>query len=70
MDFNIPVYVENIIDKLEGKNYEAYIVGGSVRDLLIGREPSDYDNNRIGIAIQLYRTFRIRSRGILSLHYA
>lgn len=43
MDFNIPEYVENIINKLEEEKYEAYIVGGSVRDLLIGREPSDYD---------------------------
>lgn len=43
MDFSIPEYVKNIIDKLEEKDFEAYIVGGSVRDLLIGRRPSDYD---------------------------
>lgn len=43
MDFSIPEYVKNIINKLEEKDYEAYVVGGSIRDLLIGREPSDYD---------------------------
>ncbi len=43
MDFKIPSYVNNIIDKLEEKGHSAYIVGGSVRDLLIGKEPNDYD---------------------------
>ncbi|WP_353092903.1 HD domain-containing protein [Tissierella praeacuta] len=43
MVFNIPRYVELIIDRLEEEGFSAYIVGGSVRDLLIGREPSDFD---------------------------
>lgn len=43
MVFNIPRYVEKIIDKLDEKGYVAYIVGGSVRDLLIGKEPFDFD---------------------------
>lgn len=43
MVFNIPRYVKKIIKKLEEKGYVAYIVGGSVRDLLIGKEPSDFD---------------------------
>ncbi len=43
MVFNIPKYVEIIIDRLEEKGFNAYIVGGSVRDILIGREPSDFD---------------------------
>lgn len=43
MVFNIPRYVEKIINKLEEKGYFAYIVGGSVRDLLIGDKPSDFD---------------------------
>ncbi len=29
--------------RLEEKGYEAYIVGGSVRDILLGKEPTDYD---------------------------
>ena len=28
---------------LRGKGYQAYLVGGCVRDLLLGREPADYD---------------------------
>lgn len=43
MKMNIPKYVRIIINKLEKKGFSAYIVGGCVRDVLIGREPSDYD---------------------------
>ena len=43
MIFDIPDYVEFIIDSLEDKGYEAYIVGGSVRDILLGKKPTDYD---------------------------
>ncbi|NLF92529.1 MAG: CCA tRNA nucleotidyltransferase [Oligosphaeraceae bacterium] len=32
-----------IVRKLVESGYEAYIVGGAVRDLLLGREPKDYD---------------------------
>lgn len=41
--FNIPRYVEKIIEKLESVGYETYIVGGSIRNILLGKEPSDYD---------------------------
>lgn len=43
MKINIPKYVENIINKIEGKGFNAYIVGGCVRDALMDREASDYD---------------------------
>ncbi|MBZ2175836.1 CCA tRNA nucleotidyltransferase [Schnuerera sp. xch1] len=43
MTFNIPNYVQLIIKRLEEKKYKAYIVGGSVRDMLLGKEPTDYD---------------------------
>jgi poly(A) polymerase/tRNA nucleotidyltransferase (CCA-adding enzyme) len=39
----IPEYVKNIVEKLEQADYEAYIVGGCVRDLLMGRESKDWD---------------------------
>jgi len=39
----IPEYVKNIIEKLEQADFEAYIVGGCVRDLLMGRAPKDWD---------------------------
>lgn len=43
MDIFIPDNVEKIIEELEIYGYEAYIVGGCVRDSLLGRTPKDYD---------------------------
>ena len=39
----IPEYVKKIISRLEGAGEEAYIVGGSLRDALLGLAPHDYD---------------------------
>lgn len=39
----IPDYVERIIDTIENAGYEAYVVGGCVRDFLMGITPDDYD---------------------------
>lgn len=39
----IPTYVTNVAEELQKNNYEAYLVGGSVRDILLGRVPSDFD---------------------------
>ena len=40
---NIPDEVKSIINKLQKKNFEAYVVGGCVRDLLQNKEPRDWD---------------------------
>jgi poly(A) polymerase len=32
-----------IVEKLRAAGYEAYLAGGCVRDLLLGREPTDFD---------------------------
>ncbi|MDP3963316.1 MAG: HD domain-containing protein [bacterium] len=39
----IPEKVKNIIETLEGSGFEAYAVGGCVRDILLGRTPKDWD---------------------------
>ena len=39
----IPQYVQNCIDRLEKAGFAAYIVGGCVRDSILGLTPSDYD---------------------------
>jgi tRNA nucleotidyltransferase (CCA-adding enzyme) len=43
MKFNIPEPVCEIGEALKDAGFEAYIVGGCVRDLLLGREPKDWD---------------------------
>lgn len=35
--------VKTVLRKLNKNGYEAYIVGGAVRDYLLGKEPHDYD---------------------------
>ena len=40
---DIPEHVREILKKLEGAGCEAWCVGGAVRDLLLGREPTDWD---------------------------
>ncbi len=40
---NLPTPVNEIIDTLRQHGFEAYAVGGCVRDSLLGREPEDWD---------------------------
>ena len=40
---NIPQQVSLALCQMKNAGYEAYIVGGCVRDFLLGRIPSDYD---------------------------
>ena len=44
-DFKIelPKYIKSLIDLLNSKGYEAYAVGGCVRDCVMGRVPNDFD---------------------------
>ena len=43
MQFALPEQVKEAINRLEQAGYEAYIVGGCVRDTLLGRAPNDWD---------------------------
>lgn len=40
---NIPLEMKRVAETLEGAGYEAYLVGGCVRDLIIGKTPKDWD---------------------------
>jgi len=41
--FSLPASVQTALQTLTAHGYEAYVVGGSVRDLLMGIPPHDYD---------------------------
>lgn len=43
MTFNLPKNVKLILDRLENAGFEAYCVGGCVRDSLMGALPEDWD---------------------------
>lgn len=42
-DFSIPKEVSRVTEQLESAGFEAYLVGGCVRDLLHGKKPKDWD---------------------------
>lgn len=43
MYIKLPDDVKFIIDRLENAGYEAFAVGGCIRDSILGREPNDWD---------------------------
>jgi len=43
MKITLPRNVRFIIDKLQDAGFEAYAVGGCVRDVLLGKDPNDWD---------------------------
>ena len=43
MRMKLPEHVNRIIHRLQKEGYDAYAVGGCVRDTLLGREPKDWD---------------------------
>lgn len=43
MEYKIPLEIKQVSTSLRSAGYEAYLVGGCVRDLLLGREPKDWD---------------------------
>lgn len=42
-NLQIPKEVLNVTNKLEENGFEAFLVGGCVRDILLGREAKDWD---------------------------
>lgn len=54
---DIPDYARDIIERLNEHGYEAYVVGGCVRDRLIGREPNDWDITTSALPQQVKKLF-------------
>lgn len=55
---HLPDRVRYIIEKLEAAGYEAYAVGGCVRDSLLGRKPNDWDVTTSAKPQQIKAVFR------------
>ena len=43
MELQLPAKMQAVMDRLEVAGYEAFAVGGCVRDMLLGRTPGDWD---------------------------
>lgn len=63
----IPRYINKIINRLQSNGYEAYIVGGAVRDYVLGKTPNDYDISTSALPKQivaLFKDYKIVTNGI------
>ncbi len=54
---NLPAVVIEVADTLEGAGFEAYLVGGCVRDLLLGQKPKDWDFTTNALPDQITELF-------------
>lgn len=57
MDINIPSNVKKVMNRLEEKGFEAFIVGGCVRDSLMGITPHDFDITTNAVPEQMKECF-------------
>lgn len=58
MHINLPKKVDYILKKLQEQGFEAYVVGGCVRDALLGKEPEDWDITTSAKPEQVKEAFR------------
>lgn len=58
MHITLPDKVRLIIQKLTDEGFEAYAVGGCVRDCLLGKKPNDWDITTSATPIQVKSLFR------------
>lgn len=54
----IPEHALTVVERLERYGYEAYVVGGCVRDSLLGRNPKDWDVCTNALPEEVLRVFK------------
>ena len=71
MKHELPVEnrVIELISTLQGAGFEAYIVGGAIRDLLLGRRPKDYDISTAATPEEVRNVFGRRSARIIGKRF-
>ena len=63
----IPKNVEFILNNIHKNNFEAFIVGGCVRDNLLKNIPNDYDittNARPNDIVEIFKDYKLILKGI------
>lgn len=58
LKINIPKDVKTILDTLTEHGYEAYAVGGCIRDSILGRKPDDWDITTSALPEQVKEIFK------------
>lgn len=54
----LPSSVEYVLSRLKENGYQAYVVGGAVRDFLMGKTPHDYDLTSDALPSQISNVFK------------
>ena len=54
---NLPVPVATLLNRLKEAGFSAYVVGGCVRDSLLGLQPHDWDICTSALPEQMQRVF-------------
>ena len=67
MEIKLPKNVRFIIEEIYKSGYEAFIVGGCVRDSILGLEPNDYDITTSAAPneiLNIFKSFKTINNGI------
>lgn len=67
MTISLPTQVLEVFESLENNGFIVYLVGGAVRDLLMGFEPKDYDlttNATVNEMLRLFNDYKIIETGL------
>ena len=51
----------NVVRKLQDSGFKAYLVGGCIRDLLLGKRPKDFDVSTDATPEQVHKVFSSNS---------
>ena len=64
---NLPEAVKYILDTLHNNGYSCYVVGGCVRDAIMGKEPHDYDittSAKPNKVIEIFNEYEVLPTGL------
>ena len=61
----ISKFAISIVKELQEKNFQAYLVGGCVRDLLCGLEPKDFDIATNATPEQVRKIFKVYEKSLV-----
>ena len=65
MEIKYPDFVGDVLSVLEKNGYEGYIVGGSLRDMILGREPNDFDVTTSALPEKVCEMFRAAGYAVI-----
>jgi L-aspartate oxidase len=68
-NLKVASYITEIVNRLQQAGYEAYIVGGAIRDLMLKRIPKDYDLSTSATPEQVKKVFGGRRARIIGRRF-